>query len=510
MNTPLSDRWESPAPAAAESSVLIGRRSPSRSAESRPRLMVTRIRRWLPAVVSGAAMLVIGLVGATRTVLSWDEIATADVADRTVAQIAGLAPHIDAVFSAYYLLMHVWTELFGDAVLSLRLPSILAMAGAAALTGELGRRLAGTTAGLVAGGLLCLVPNISRYAAEARPYAMACLFSVFALLLLFRALDRPGPGRWAGYGLALTGLGLFSLVGLVAVAGHVAILVIRRRLPRGWAVALLGTLLAVAPLIWWGLRQRTTQLHWVEPMTIKSVYAFPELLIGSPQLAWLLLGLLVVPLLLRPSRTALEMAAAALTPVVLICVLAFAGVSFWVNRYLLFALIPVAVAIAGSLTADRPPARLPRLSLIMLLVAASAVPGHIAVRQPTLKNGSDYRTMADVIRRDQLPGDAIVYSQGRTMRAGVDYYLRHQALRPRDVLMERSAARNATLRATEVADPATRLAGAQRVWLALYGRRTDPVDGRADLRPPLSRDFTQAGVWRVKNGTLALYVRSRK
>ncbi|MFI5895002.1 hypothetical protein ACIA5D_33375 [Actinoplanes sp. NPDC051513] len=70
------------------------------------------------------------------------------------------------------------------------------MAGAAALTGELGRRLFGVPAGLLAGLLLCRVPNTSRYAAQARPYAMACLFSVLSPLLLHRAAEWPPPARW--------------------------------------------------------------------------------------------------------------------------------------------------------------------------------------------------------------------------------------------------------------------------------------------------------------------------
>jgi mannosyltransferase len=100
--------------------------------------------------------------------------------------------------------MHGWTAVFGDSVLSLRLSSIMAMAAAVALTGELGRRLLGT--GTVAGILACLLPNLTRYAAEARPYAWVCLMSVLALLLLYRTVDRPGLGGWVAYAAAVLGL----------------------------------------------------------------------------------------------------------------------------------------------------------------------------------------------------------------------------------------------------------------------------------------------------------------
>src|SRR4051812_3006314 len=82
---------------------------------------------WL---LPGVLMLGVGVVGATRPVLSWDEIATADAARRSVPQIWHLAHHIDGVFAPYYLLMHLWTAVVGDSVLALRLPSILAMAAA--------------------------------------------------------------------------------------------------------------------------------------------------------------------------------------------------------------------------------------------------------------------------------------------------------------------------------------------------------------------------------------------
>jgi hypothetical protein len=107
-------------------------------------------RRWLPVAVPGLAMLGLGLFEATRPVLSWDEIATADVAHRTAAQIGRLLPHIDGVFGPYYLLLHFWTAVFGASVLSLRLPSILAMAGGGRADrggGPPGVRCPGGTAG---------------------------------------------------------------------------------------------------------------------------------------------------------------------------------------------------------------------------------------------------------------------------------------------------------------------------------------------------------------------------
>jgi mannosyltransferase len=458
-------------------------------------------------------MLALGLLGSTRSVLSWDEIATADVAQRPAGQIWALAHHLDAVFSPYYLAMHGWTAMFGDSVLSLRLPSILAMAAAVALTGELGRRLLGPAAGTVAGILTSLLPNMTRYAAEARPYAWVCLMSVVALLLLYRALDRPGLARWMAYAAAVLGIGLGSLVALTALAGHAAILMIRdrrRTVLLRWSAAVAAAVALLTPLIWWGLHQRQAQLHWVPPMTLGAVYTFPTFLVGSTEAAWLLIGLLL-PTAYRVTRPVAEMAAAAGLPLAVVGVVSFAGTSFWVNRYLLFVLLPAMIVAAAGLvrlaSGYGPRYRWAPPALALAVVAAAAAPGQVAVRQPTFKNGSDYRTLAAVIRRQQRPGDDVVLEPGRTMRAGLGYYLRHDPGRPRDVLVREPAAVTATLTAAEYPHPATRLASALRIWLVAYGRRGDPATARPDLRQFLRDGFRRIGVWEVKNGSMALYAR---
>jgi mannosyltransferase len=464
-------------------------------------------RRWLPVAGPGIVMLTIGLIHPTRPVLSWDEVATADVAHRSAAQIWQLAHHIDGVFAPYYLLAHVWITLFGDSVLSLRLPSILAMAVTAALTGELGRQLFGARAGTVAGLLLCSIPNISRYAAEARPYAIACMLSVLALLTLDRALDRPGPRRWAAYAAALAALGLFSLVALSALGGHLGLMLIRARDRwKPWCVAVVAALSVLSPLIWWGVHQRSAQLHWVPPMTPRAVAAFPVNLTGSPEVAGLL-TLLLLAAVLRPTRRMVEVAVAALAPPAVVCAAAFAGTSFWVNRYLLFVLAP-AVVVAGAGLARRRGRGLAAVAAVVALAAVVAVPGQRAVRRPTVKNGSDYRTLAATIRNQQQPGDVIVYGHDRTMRAGLSYYLRHDRDRPSDVLMRATAAQTATLKAAEYPDPATRLATAGRIWLVVYGRHDDPTASRHDVRLLLSEQFRRAGLWTVKHATMALYIRA--
>jgi mannosyltransferase len=477
----------------------------------------------IPSVVPGLVMLLIGLIGVDRAVLSWDEVATADVARRSAGQIWHLLHTVDAVFAPYYLLMRGWTAVAGNTVVDLRLPSIIAMAGAVAAAGELGRRLFNAAVGLVAGVVLCMMPNTSRYAEEARPYAIACLFAGVAILLLYRALDRPGVGRWLLYGLAVAGLGLSHIVALTLLGAHLAITVRHSRATGSrrpvllWSAAVAGASVLLAPLAWLGVHQRHEQLYWVPPLTARSLYAFPGGVVGSVPAAWLLAGLVVIALW-RPSRPMIDMVIAAAVPAAAVALVSVLGPSFWVARYLLIVLPPTAIVAAAGLyrlsTEPGRPARwgvdraAARVLAVCALFAVAAVPGQLSVRGRTAKNGSDYRSAAAIIAARQQPGDDIVYTaRSRTLRAGVDYYLRHDPGRPLDVLLRRSAASVGSLRASEYSDAVRRLTGASRVWLLVAGRHSDPTTVRPDLRPLLLQRYRRVQIWQVNRATLALFAR---
>ncbi|PWS39670.1 hypothetical protein DKT74_37105, partial [Streptomyces sp. ZEA17I] len=102
-------------------------------------------------VPSAAALwtFALGLWGLSRQNSVWrDEAATWQVARRSTAEIAQLLGNVDVVHGLYYLLMHGLFELFGPGTTVLRLPSVAAMAVAAACVAALGHRLAGPWAGL--------------------------------------------------------------------------------------------------------------------------------------------------------------------------------------------------------------------------------------------------------------------------------------------------------------------------------------------------------------------------
>ena len=90
---------------------------------------------WIPFGLS----VLISAVGIGRQ--AWrDEHATWWAATIPMDEFGKLVSHVDIVLAPYYLFMRGWMALFGDSVLAMRLPSLLAMGAAAALTAALGKR----------------------------------------------------------------------------------------------------------------------------------------------------------------------------------------------------------------------------------------------------------------------------------------------------------------------------------------------------------------------------------
>lgn len=98
-----------------------------------------------------AFSLLLGLWGITREDSMWrDEAATWQVAHRSIPEMWHLLDTAEVVHGLYYLFAHGIFAVFGDSLLALRLPSVLAMAGAAAVITLLGARLADPCTGLAA------------------------------------------------------------------------------------------------------------------------------------------------------------------------------------------------------------------------------------------------------------------------------------------------------------------------------------------------------------------------
>ena len=138
-----------------------------------------------------AVMLAMGLWNITGPSYWRDEGATLTAVHRSFPQLLRMLRNVDAVHGAYYVIMWPLVHAFGSGEVVTRLPSVAAMVVAAAAVAAIGRRLVSPGAGLAAGLTFAILPEVSRYAQDARSYAMVAAFGTVASYLLVRAIgDR--------------------------------------------------------------------------------------------------------------------------------------------------------------------------------------------------------------------------------------------------------------------------------------------------------------------------------
>jgi mannosyltransferase len=423
----------------------------------------------VPAVVTAA----LGLYQIGVPMLWRDELATWSATSRSLPQLYAMLHHTDAVLGVYYFGLHLWMNVFGDSATAMRLPSVIAMTGAAAVVALTGKRLAGAGAGLAGGLVFAVIPSASRYAQEARPYAFAAFFAALATLLLLRALERPSWQRWGMYTLALAAAGASNLVALCVLVGH-AVFVLAAcwqrtaRLfggaaeddgdavpPSGWIPATpailagfgfsaVAAVILNAPILIEGHKQSFSQIGQQPTPSLGQLLGlsgtatgpvWPQLFTSTPvAIAVIVLAVASVGVAPRRALAGCVLAGAVL-PIAAIWLISQGPASYWVVRYLLFTLpawaLSAGLGIDGIAQRVRS-LRLARLTSVLrphyavaagLVVAVGLLGAHDqwAIRQveahnqwaypAVMANGQpvDYPGAAAVIAAHQRPGDGIVF-----------------------------------------------------------------------------------------------------
>ncbi|MEU3228129.1 glycosyltransferase family 39 protein [Streptomyces sp. NPDC006976] len=373
----------------------------------------TALRRAFPLwPIPALWTLGLGLWGLSRQDSVWrDEAATWQVALRSADGIRGLLSHVDAVHGVYYLLMHGLFDWFGATTTTLRLPSVLAMAVAAACVTAIGGRLAGPWAGLGGGMVLGLLPAVQFYLQEGRPYALVAAAAGISTLLLVALLQgRGGWGRWAAYAGAVLAGALLNWFSLLILPAHLATLAwsgAGRGVWARWSVASAAAAAGALPLILFTAGQ-AEQVSWIPPLTWHMLIGPAVLLaIGG-------LGALAD----RPGAGRLSLASVGL-PLLAVPQLGLVALSLvkplFLDRYVLFSLLGLALltgaGLAAAVRAAAP--RFPAASrwLVPVLLAgtvAALLPQSLAKRSPESRVDDVLATTAD-IRRLKEPGAAVVF-----------------------------------------------------------------------------------------------------
>lgn len=458
-----------------------------------------------------------------------DEHSTWWAASLPLDALGRLLAHVDVVLAPYYLLMRTVVALLGATPWALRLPSALAVALSAGALALLGKRLFNPHVGALAGLSFAIVPSVSRYGQEARPYAFALLFAIGCVLLLERAVRRPAASRFAAYAVSVVCLGAAHLVALCSLAAH-PVLVFdaggadsarRWRAPLlGLGLSLLAAGLVLTPLLWLGAEQRA-QVAWTQSQT-HGLFELPRLLFMTPGVGRVILGLGLCALW-RPSQLRLFAAAWAILPLAVLY-LSQPLLHFFVHRYLLFNVS--AWCLLAALFCDdlrefvqrrTRKAWLPPLIPLAVLawIAASGWTQHQRIRVAgAFGERFDYVGLARELRARGRPDDAVAFAgRGNApywARMALQYELRDQ--RPlRDVFVQASAAEIGRFDPLLCEDPAACLpSDVERLWLVAC----TSDDGDVLSQPPrntaalLRERFVVRQVTSLENLTLALLERT--
>ena len=439
-----------------------------------------------------------------------DEGATQSATQRSFADLIAMLGHVDAVHGAYYVLMWLEVRLAGHGELALRLPSALAMAAAAALITVTGRRLVSQRAGLAAGLTFAVLPAVSWFAQDARPFALETAAGAAASYALVRMAGDGSRRRWARwYAASLVAVGLANVFGLLLIPAHAAALATRqpsarrRAVGRRQATAAATACLVLLPLLVAAWAQRA-QVGWLRPPGASAALATGRLVGSTPLLlaAAVLTGTGLANAALGrrlgtdwPARLpALCLPWLAGAPAILFVMSQFQPA--YTFRYIVFCAPAAALLIGTGLAAAGRVTTAAGLALLMLL----ALPAQLGERGPA-GHADNIRGLDQIVARYERPGDAVLYPQGGGTRSFAAAYPFGLA-RLRDVTAGESAARTGTIAGTDAAPQVVRgrLAGVRRVWVI-------ENNVAAPSRPALlaGLPFRLARDWQVSVSWLGLY-----
>jgi|KBSSwiStaDraftv2_1062776.scaffolds.fasta_scaffold24409_2 mannosyltransferase len=483
------------------------------------------------------AMLVVGGWRLNGPQLWRDEAATWSAATRSLAELKSLTATIDASIAPYYVFMHYWIRVFGDSEIALRMPSLLAAAATAGITATLGKRIAGHAVGIVAGLIVALTPAVSRFAQEARPYALVTFAVALATLLLVQAVERPDWWRWAVYALSVMAIGYLHLVALLIVPCHgLAVALWRWAGPRRWrwVVAAVVAGMAIAPLALSGGSQRDRQLVGMVAPGLGSLRSLPAELFFSVPIGWIVFVLAAggACLLAAQPRVGEMPRLAALCLLVGWGFVSCVGLwvvsrvaPMWFVRYLLFAIPALGILAAVALVRLIRVTRVPAVAGTVVVLAglgACGIPDHLALRA----NGAhdyfnypspspwwmppipDLREAAAYLRAHQRPGDVLVFNDlaHYPWPALMMSYELRGGDGPADVTLLRSPAEQGDYFGTRCADDdvALYVGSTTRIWVLNVTR--DP-DADPHVGSVLDERYRAASAWHSADVNLTLYQR---
>lgn len=471
----------------------------------------------LTATVCAVVALAWFSVGVWIPSLWADEAATASAVTRPWSDLLHLVGNIDAVHALHYAVVKIALTCLPVSEVALRLPSLLAAAGAVGVTYLVAREWWPRADALSAAAGLALLPRATWFSIEGRSWALTALLAVTATLLLIRWSKHPAPARLVPYVL-VAGVGVVANIYLaLLLAAHATTLLVLRT-PWGrlvqWALGAAAGGLAGLPVVLAASAQRKqlgdrgdlSVTGWLTDVATKQ-FALGDtpgsLSDWVPRTMWLgaalvlaavcwVLVLVSLRAALRPmpeSRDARAMAAWTLPwvalPPLLLLVASLLGTNLYHPRYLSFtAPAFVLLVVAGLLQIRRG-----RVAVAILLVLLT-LPVYASQRTPHAKAGYDYRDVGVLVAEESRPGDGVYFSPSPPTRmAALGYPRFFEGLD--DFLLTQSPTEEGSLDGTSAPLTAEALASAPPVVWAVWSHRAAERPGdEATLRQASYRATT--------------------
>jgi mannosyltransferase len=386
-------------------------------------------RRLAPAtlldpVIVGVLATLVSLGGADRPSFWYDEAATISASySRSLHQLWQMLGNVDAVEGVYYLLMHGWFDVFPPTEFWSRVPSGLAVGGAAAGIVVLSRHYSSSrVVALACGGICAILPRTTWAGIEARPYALSMMAAVWVTVLLACAIRRDTPVSWLYYGIGLTLSVLLDVYLLLLLVAHVAFVASFERSHsarlRRFALTSAVACCVVTPFVMAAVSQ-AHQISWIAPIgrrTIEDV-AVQQYFERDPSFALLSALVVTAAIALRRKTSAqsgdsdrrlVALAIAWLLFPTALVLLASAFIHpIYTPRYLAFT-APAMALIVGVCIARVAVRPWMAVALVGLFTAAAAPNYLLAQRGPYAKYGMDYSQVADLIAAKAAPGDCLL------------------------------------------------------------------------------------------------------
>jgi mannosyltransferase len=265
-------------------------------------------RRPRVLLLAGATAVAIGtaLCFYTRSDMWLDEALTVNIARLPLGELRG-ALERDGAPPLFYVLLHGWTNVFGDGDIAARTLSGCFAVGTVVACWFAARRFFGTGVAWLTVIVVATNPFLIRYATEARMYALEMFLVACGIIVVARALDEPALVPLLLVGLVTAALvytqywGFYLVAVVLATLGFVAWRDRTRRRAALLVIAALGAgLLCFVPWLPTFLAQSAhTGTPWGDPVLPgmplgETVLGFSG---GFEQEGWAL-SLLLLPLLL--------------------------------------------------------------------------------------------------------------------------------------------------------------------------------------------------------------------